>query len=117
MSNMILRRKRNKIDFQAKNPFDQCYSLSKTVLIKKICTSIVITTFLTFCRLVSDIFGAFCAAAAGRRILEIEWALQHRTCLFDARQSLVAALTLHAGVLGQRHLSLLEHILAVQVAA
>lgn len=115
---MILRRKGNKINFQAKNPFDSRYSLSKTVLTKKnLCTSIVITTFLTFSRLVSDIFGAFGAAAAGRRILEVERALQHRTCLFDARQSLVAALTLHAGVLGQRHLSLLEHILTVQVAA
>lgn len=75
------------------------------------------TSFRTFSTLVSDMRAAFCAAAALRRILEVERALQHRTRFFDARQPLVAALALYAGVSGQRHLSLLENILAVQMAA
>lgn len=74
-------------------------------------------SILTFSGFVSDIFGAFCAAAAGRRMLEIERALQDWACFFDARQSLAAALTLDAGVFGEGDLSLFKHILAVQVAA
>lgn len=70
----------------------------------------------TFCWRVGDVFGAFFAAAASRRILKTRWTLKNGTSLLHTRKLLSIALAFDARIFRECHLALLEYILAVQVA-
>lgn len=71
----------------------------------------------TFRWRVSNIFGAFLAALARRRVLKMWRALENWASFLHARKLLAIALALHTRIFSQRHFSLLEDILTVQMTA